>query len=289
MSETSRLIVGCGYLGKVLAARWHAQGDVVFATTRSPDRARQFAGQGWNALVADVTEIASLAQLPAVDTAVFCVGYDPASSQSREDVYGQGVRNVLQCLPQSTKRFVLVSTTGVYGDAGGDVVDESTPCDPQRPGGKAFLAAEDSLRTNPDWATKGVVMRLAGIYGPDRVPRAADIREGKPIPAPSSGALNLIHVEDAVQAICRVADQENVSPVYIVSDGCPVERRDYYQEVARLLDAPRPSFVEPPADSPAARRASADRRMTNRRLVEELGFRPKFPSYVEGLAAILGE
>lgn len=288
-AKKQRLIVGCGYLGKPLAERLHHAGDQVWATTRSQQTAADFAARGWSPLVADVTQPESLKQLPEVDHAVFCVGFDPSSGADRHMVYADGLSHTLENLPQSCKRFVLISTTGVYGDAGGEEVDEETPCHPMRPGGQAFLEAENRLRQHPHWGKRGVILRLAGIYGPGRIPRAADIQAGRPIPAPAQGSLNLIHVEDACQVVELAWEADAVSPVYIVADGHPVARREYYREVARLLSAPEPTFETPPADSPAAQRAGADRRMNAERIVRELGFAPKFPSYREGLAAIIGE
>lgn len=287
MPQRSRLVIGCGYVGQPLAAAWHAVGSTVYVTTRSQDRFRHFENQGWKPVLADVTNPQTLRHLPEVDTVVVSVGFDPAAGHSREEVFFQGFRNVLEALPQ-VRRLILVSTTGVYGDAGGEVVDEQTPCEPAREGGKAFLKAETYLKEHPVWSSRSVILRMAGIYGPGRIPRMADIQAGKPIPSPGGGALNLIHVDDAVTAIQLAADAEQVSPVYIVSDGHPTERRDYYREVARLLDAPEPTFDEPDPNSPAALRAQSDRRMSNQRLVEELGFQPKYPSYREGLFKIIG-
>lgn len=282
------MIIGCGYVGNPLAAAFHAAGDVVFPTTRSQQRARQFEQLGYRPQIVDVTKPETLRSLPDADTVVFAVGYDTTSGASREDVYAEGLKNVLDHLPESTRRLVFVSTTGVYGDADGQTVDEETPCDPARPGGQAFLKAEQYLRDHPVWSGRSVILRMAGIYGPNRIPRSADIQAGKPIPAPGGGALNLIHVDDSVQAIRLAADAETFSPLYIVSDGSPVDRHDYYREVARLLAAPEPTFEEPDPDSPAAKRAGSDRKMSNQRLATELGFQPKYPSYREGLAAILG-
>jgi len=288
MVSTTRLIIGCGYLGRPLAASWIAQGDSVFATTRSEERARQLEKLGLRPHLADVTKPETLRSLPDADTVVFAVGYDPASGLSREQVYAQGLANVLRALPESVRRLVFVSTTGVYGDAGGETVDESTPCRPLRAGGKAFLAAETLLSEHSFWASRSTILRMAGIYGPGRVPRGEDIRQGKPIPAAASGALNLIHVDDALSAVQMAADSEEVSDVYIVSDGSPVPRRDYYREVARLYQAPQPIFESPPADSPAAQRAQADRKMSNQRITEQLHFSPSYPTYRDGLRAIIG-
>lgn len=263
-------------------------GDLVFSTTRSPERARQFEQAGWRSVLADVTNPQSLRDLPETDTVVFAVGYDRDSNKTREEVYNEGLKQVLDHLSEQTRRLIFVSTTGVYGDAAGQTVDETTHCDPARAGGKAFLLAEQCLQSHPIWKSRSIILRMAGIYGPDRVPRMDDIQAGKPIPAPAGGALNLIHVDDAVQAISLAADAETFSPVYIVSDGHPVDRRDYYREVARLLDAPEPTFEQPEPNSPAAQRAQADRKMSNQRIVNELGFQPKYTNYQAGLASILG-
>jgi len=288
MTTTKRLIIGCGYLGRPLAASWIAHGDSVFATTRSEETARQLEKYGLHPVIADVTKPETLRSLPAVDTAVFAVGYDSRAGLSREQVYAGGLANVLEALPKSVRRLVFVSTTGVYGDAGGEIVDESTPCQPLREGGKAFVAAENLLRAHSDWSTRSTILRMAGIYGPGRIPRGEDIRQGKPIPAAAGGALNLIHVDDAVSAVQLASDATEVADVYIVSDGSPVARREYYREVARRYQAPEPSFESPPEDSPAAQRAQADRKMSNQRIKEQLRFSPNYPTYQDGLRSIIG-
>ena len=76
---------------------------------------------------------------------LFAVGFDRSAGASIDDVYAGGVRNVLAALPSDIGRFIYISTTGVYGNAGGEWVDEDTPPDPQRDGGRASLAAEQAL------------------------------------------------------------------------------------------------------------------------------------------------
>lgn len=283
-----RLIFGCGYVGLRVAHLWQAQGDDVFAVTRSVDRAAQFAKGGLRPIIADVTDENSLADLPSVDTVLFAVGYDRSAGIPIEDVYVAGLAKVLDHLPDSCGRLIYVSSTGVYGDAAGQVVDEQTPCDPQRSGGKACWAAEELLRSDPRWQHKHVSLRLAGIYGPGRIPRAKEIAAQIPIPTPGDGALNLIHVEDAAQTVLLAAAHPQPKPLYVVSDGHPVERAEYYAEIARSLHAPPPVYEAAEPESPAALRAAANRRMSNRLVVEHLGLRPSYPDYRAGLAAILG-
>jgi nucleoside-diphosphate-sugar epimerase len=286
----TKLIFGCGYLGARVARHWREAGQRVIGVTRSRTRAEAFIDDGYDAIVADVTQPGTLDGLPAAETVLFAVGLDREGGQSIHDVYAGGVRNVLAALPSGTGRFIYISTTGVYGPAGGEWVDEDTPPDPRRDGGRASLAAEQMLETH-SLGRQAVILRLAGIYGPERVPFLVPLRAGEPIPATSTGYLNLIHVDDAAAAVVaanREAPFDHGPRVYCVSDGNPVERGDYYAEIARLIGAPPPSFSPPDPTSPRTARAESDRRVRNRRLLAELGVQLAYPNYRAGLAEILG-
>jgi nucleoside-diphosphate-sugar epimerase len=288
----TKLIFGCGYLGERVAQRWREVGHKVTIVTRSQERADEFVRQGYDAIVGDVTQRASLAGLPAAETVLFAVGYDRTANQTIEDVYTNGMNNVLATLPPETGRFIYISTTGVYGDAAGGWIDEETPTNPQREGGKASLAAEQALAEHP-LSKNAIILRLAGIYGPGRIPFRSLLRAGAPIPAVSDGFLNLIHVVDAASVVLCAADANIGKPgkgprVYCVSDGQPVQRGEYYREVARQIGAPEPTFVDPEPDSPRAARAGSDRRVGNKRMLAELGVQLIYPDYCSGLRAILG-
>jgi nucleoside-diphosphate-sugar epimerase len=288
-SGMAKLIFGCGYLGKRVAELWKSAGSTVFAVTRSSDRAAQFVSAGLQPIVADITAEQKFQIPPEVRTVLFAVGYDRASGRSIQEVYADGLQRVLGSLPQTVERLIYISSTGVYGPtSAGDWVNEDTDCQPTREGGKASLAAERLLQNHPVFASRGIILRLAGIYGPGRIPRAHDLAAGKPIDAPAGGWLNLIHVDDAAR-IVLLAENSGRSPrLFAVSDGNPVVRGDYYRELARLLRAPEPSFIAPDPTSPAAQRAGSDKRVDNRRLCEELGPQFQFPSYRQGLASIVG-
>lgn len=288
------LVVGCGYLGERVAKLWQAAGTEVHIVTRSAERAQRFAEHGFQSVVGDILTQDSLPKLPLFDTVLFAVGYDRNSCLPITEVYAPGLAKVLDVLPAETGRVIYISTTGVYGPADGEWVDETSAPNPQRAGGHASLAAEQVLAAHP-LGSRSVILRLAGIYGPGRVPSLDKLRADEPLAVPSEGWLNLIHVDDAA-AVVLAAERwasENSSTegpeIFCVSDGCPVVRGDYYREVARLIGASEPEFVIPDSDTPAAQRARSDKRINNRKLIETLGYMPKYPSYREGLAAILGE
>lgn len=268
-----------------MAKLWLNQSHDVSVVTRSTERAKSLSQEGYSPLVADVTNPETLQELPKVDTVLFAVGFDRNSGNSIAEVYSEGVKNVLAALPSTDQKFIYISTTGVYGSAEGDWVDESTPPNPHRDGGKASLAAELQLGSN------ATILRLAGIYGPERIPYLDKLRRGDPITAPSEGWLNLIHVDDAAEIVVQVekwAESIHEGPhTFCVSDGVPVIRGEYYREVAKLIDAPEPKFAAPDPNSPAAARASANKRISNAKLTRTLNYQYRYPSYREGLQEIL--
>jgi nucleoside-diphosphate-sugar epimerase len=189
-----------------------------------------------------------------------------------------GLANVLAGLPPPG-RLVYVSSTGVYGQAG-DEVDESAPTEPADEAGRVVLEAERLLRRA---GSALIILRFAGLYGPGRLIGAQRLRIGEPVPGDPDGWLNLIHVDDGARAVRAAAERGEPGTVYNVSDGHPVRRRDFYAHLAGLLGAPAPRF-EP---EPGAR--AGNRRVSSRRLREELGVVPAYPSYVEGLAASVAD
>ncbi len=282
--QATKLVIGCGYLGERVAARWRQAGDRVLVATRRAERVPTLVAAGYECQTLDVTLPETLAQLPPLDTLLFAVAYDPQGRASREAVLVDGLRNVLDAIPDLTDRCILISTTGVYGQRDGQWVDEQSLCTPQRVGGQCYVAAERVLREHR-WGDRAMILRLAGIYGPRRVPYLDRLRAGQPLPVESHGYLNLIHVVDAVSAILA-SELAAVPGLYVVADGSPVLRADYYREVACYVGG-TPSFTAPDPNSPQGQRGRTSKRICNRKLIRELRIHLAYPSYREGLAAIL--
>jgi nucleoside-diphosphate-sugar epimerase len=194
------------------------------------------------------------------------------------------VTNLLAALPSSVRRFLYISTTGVYGQPDGRWVDEDSPCEPTYEGGRIALEAESVVRGHAIGA-RTIVLRMAGLYGPGRIPRRDELIALKPLEVDADSYLNLIHVDDAAGIVVAVDDQAQPPRTYIVSDGHPVVRREYYAEVARLLGVPLPQFRAGEKPSPEAARGSTNKRINNARLTTEIGYQLHYPSYKAGLAA----
>jgi nucleoside-diphosphate-sugar epimerase len=128
-----------------------------------------------------------------------------------------------------------------------------------------------------------VILRLAGLYGAGRVPRIADLREGKPLPVAAGAWLNLIHGHDVGSSIIAAWEHPQPRRLYVLSDGHPVRRCDYYTAAARIAGAPLPVFAETTANSSQAQRATSEKRVWAKRFRHDLLPTLKFPSYREGL------
>jgi len=277
----SRLIIGCGYLGHRVGRQWLERGHEVHALTRSKNRAASLEAEGFRPIVGDVVAPASLDALPAVDVMLYAVGFDRSSGRDMRTIYVDGLRNVLDSL-DGEPRIVYISTTGVYGQCDGSWVDEESPTEPTREGGRVCLEAEQTLSAHRLGA-RATILRLAGIYGPGRIPRLDALLAGEAIPADPDVWLNLIHVDDAARIVDLVIEQADVERLLLVADGQPMLRRDFYKQLAQLTESPSPSF----STTQPGRRGGTNRRISSRRMMDVLKPTLVYPHYQAGLAAIL--
>jgi nucleoside-diphosphate-sugar epimerase len=280
------LIVGCGYLGRRIGLQLRQAGDRVLGTVRSAPRAKGLIGLGIEPVIADVLDPSSLRSLPRSDRVVYAVGFDRSAGVPMREVYVDGLRNVLAACDGSTTRMVYVSSTSVYGGEAGDWVDESSPTEPRTESGLVCLDAERLLA---EASLRWVVVRYSGLYGPGRLIRRAVLERGEPILGCPERWLNLMHVDDAARAAVAALERGAEGEMYLASDDRPVTRREYYERAARLLGAPPPRFAAAEAESGPDRGEEAGKRVSNRRLKEELGVRLAYPEISSGLPAALSE
>jgi len=281
------LIVGCGYIGSRVGQMLvdAGQDGPVYAMTRQHAKADQLAAMGFEPIVADWTDRRTLAHLPACERVLVAVSYDPRSGISRETSQVGGLRNLLDFIHSDTD-ICYLSTTGVFHQSDGRWVDETSPARPIGEGGIAHLRAESLLhRHRPDgrWA----ILRLAGIYGPGRIPRVADVIQNRPIDGPYTGFLNLIHRDDAAGAILATwRKPDRPDRLYLVGDDAPVIRSRFYEKIAALTHSPAPIFRKTETPSLSAR-SGGNKRIWNRRLRRDLLPQMRFPTYAEGLTDLL--
>ena len=283
------LIVGCGYVGTRVASLARASGSHVFALTRSAARFDELRDLGIQPIEGswhdeDLPAKLNSALPPGPGTMLVAIPHreDNAEGQSLgQATHRLGMANLLSALGDTITQFVYLSSTGVYGDSDGQVVDESTPVSPQRTGPEIAVEAERWLAQHFD-AKVYTVLRLAGIYGPDRIPLAAKLRSGEALQVPTHGHLNLVHVDDIARIVMHALNQTLSRAEYVVSDGNPVARLAFYTELAKLCGVAEPVFEAPADDSTRVRRAT-DKRIDPSCIWAETQLQPLFPSYETGL------
>jgi nucleoside-diphosphate-sugar epimerase len=280
------LIVGCGYVGRRVAALYRSQGEPVTGVVRTAASAEQLAAAGIVPLQADLDGDFELpAHAPRV---LYLVAppdegtMDPRIGRFLEAAQRRGVR-----------RIVYLGTTGVYGDCGGDWVDEDRPVRPSVDRARRRWDAETRLR---EWSARTggelVILRVAGIYGPGRLPLER-LRSGLPMVAQDEAPwTNRIHADDLAAVCVAAMERGRNGAVYNVSDGHPGNMTDYFNRVADATGLPRPPVIRM-AD--AGGRLSEgllsylreSRRLSNRRMLDELGVVLRYPTLAEGLPACL--
>jgi nucleoside-diphosphate-sugar epimerase len=286
--DSPLLIVGCGDIGRRVAALELAAGQRVAALARSEATASALRQRGLEALRGDLDAPASLSGLPAHVPVLYYFAPPPATGEGDPRLSALLAALPADALPE---RAVYISTSGVYGDCGGAWVDEDWPLNPRTDRARRRAAAERALL---DWGgLRGVacvVLRVPGIYGPDRLPKER-LRRGLPVvderEAPYS---NRIHADDLAQACCAAARRGRAGAAYNASDGHPTTMTDYFQRVADALGLPRP----PAIGMEQARRTFSpgmlsfldeSKRLDNRRMLSELGVALRYPDLASGLAA----
>ncbi|QDU36752.1 short chain dehydrogenase [Maioricimonas rarisocia] len=282
-----RLIIGCGYLGERVARRWLEAGETVYAVTRSTQRAAEFEQAGMIPVVADVMQPAALDALPDCECVLHAVGFDRSSSYDKRALYVEGLKNVLQRLPDSVARLFFISSTSVYGQQDGEWVDETSACEPTSEGGQICLEAETLIRKRfaGNDRCRAVILRPSGLYGPGRLlARTEQLRSGVPLRGNPEAWLNLVHIDDVAQAVILAANAADPAETYLVSDTQPLRRADYYSRLAALVDAPPPVF----ADAAASEGSPLNKRCCSKKICEELNLQFRYPSVKEGLPHAVG-
>ncbi len=286
------LIVGCGYTGIEFAALAVQNGCSVYAATRSPQKAQELRDRGISPIVYDWLNPKREPSLPEVDSLLISVSHAAVESVPPNETHVRGLRNLFASRTDWFEKAVYLSTTGVFASQGaGEWVDESSPTGPKRPGSIAALSAENWLNEHLP-SSKRTILRLAGIYGPNRIPNIERLRNRLPMETDPNAYLNLVHVRDIASIVWQNMMKPDLSDLYCVSDGSPVLRRDYYSEICRWLGFPNPNWnsstqASENLEGRIPKRGDDNKRISNRKLVKDLDYVFQFPSFRDGLRPLL--
>jgi nucleoside-diphosphate-sugar epimerase len=282
----SRLFAfGLGYTALALARRLQAEGWQIAGTTRSEGKQARLAAEGIAAHLFERGRPLAAANQALAGATHLVTSIAP--DEAGDPVLDHHLADLARCRTLAWAGYL--GTTGVYGDRGGEWVDEASPVAPTMARTRRRVAAEGR------WLASGLpvqLFRLAGIYGPGPGRNALEtVRSGSARRIVKPGQMfGRIHVDDIVQVLCASIARPNPGAIYNVADDAPAPPQDVVAYACTLLGVPPPPEIpyQEAALSPMTQSFYADnRRICNARIKEELGVVLRYPSYREGLQSLL--
>lgn len=283
------VIFGCGYVGRELAREGLARGLRVTALTRNEAKALELRSTGVDVVVADLAADEWHSRIEGgAEFVVNCVSSGGAGLAGYRRSYVEGMDAILQWAGRrgGAGTLVYTSSTSVYPQDGGVRVEETAPTSTAPERGQILIAAEERLRADDEARARWFVLRLAGIYGPERHGLLDQVRRGE-ITGRGEHRLNSIYRDDICAAVWRAleAPVSIANEVFNVADDGAARKSDIAAWLATRLGLPEPRFT---GESVTGRRPAApDRVIANEKIKRVLGWRPGCPTFREGYEKIL--
>ncbi len=248
---------------------------------------RVFGEEGWQVtgaslsgghglLVCDVSDREAVKRLPEVEAVVHCAASGRGGEEAYRSVYLAGCENLVGRFPQA--RLVFTSSSSVYAQVDGQVVNEESEAAPDRETGKILLEAEKVVRE-----AGGVVARLAGIYGPGRSVILRKFLNGEAvIEEDGRRFLNQIHRDDAARAIFHLISLEPfpAGEIFNVCDSVTMSQAEVYRGLAEIHGRELPPSG--PRDL-SRRRGWTHKKVSNAKL-RATGWEPRYPGFLDAVA-----
>ena len=289
------LIIGCGDVGQRVARA--VRGVRLLALTSSPERRAVLRAQGITPMVGNLDDPRSLRRLAGLGTRVLHLAPPPATPEQaarwwldpRTTALVQALRR--RSLPRG---LVYASTSGVYGDCGGAWVDESRPTAARTARALRRVNAERTLRWAGRQGLRASILRIPGIYAPDReggTPRARLLRGTPVLRAQDDVYTNHIHADDLARACVAALWRGRAQRTYNVADASAMQMGDYFDLAADLYGLPRPRRIarrQAESELPATLLSfmGESRRLQTTRLAQELRVALRYPTVAQGLQGL---
>jgi nucleoside-diphosphate-sugar epimerase len=307
------LIVGCGYVGLPLGAELVRRGHEVFGVRRPlrpstklrrsqtkpsvsaemmaavREKSQEIERKHWQGVTpihADITRREDLEKFPGpFDWVINTISSSKGGVEEYRAVYLEGTRHLLGWFSRHPPRqYVYTSSTSVYAQTDGAWVTEESAAEGASETGRVLVETEQLLldaarqRNFP-----AVILRVAGIYGPERGHLFQQYIKGEArLAGDGSRLINMVHRDDVVRAIIAALERGRASEIYNVTDDEPVTQREFFDWLSGELHMPFPPS-EP--ENTARKRGLTNKRVSNRKLRLELQCELKYPDFRQGYAA----
>ncbi len=271
------VIAGCGFVGLATARVFQMAGWDVLGLTHSAESAAALKGEAFSVTPCDISDAEAVRAIASglggnADAVIHCASSGRGGADAYRAVYLEGARNLLDAFAGA--RLIFTSSTSVYSQTDGAVVNEDSPAEPPRETGQILRGTEELVL-----ARGGIVARLAGIYGPGRSVLLRKFFSGEAVIEGDGGRfVNQVHRDDIASAL-RVLIEEGATGIFNVSDDAPMPQREIYAWLAERF-----ARVLPPSGpiDPNRKRGWTSKRVSNAKL-RALGWAPQFPSFFEAV------
>jgi nucleoside-diphosphate-sugar epimerase len=281
------VLIGCGDIGSRVAKQAQEAGYApIFGTTRTTAAMSRLAANDITPLLLDLDARTTDCALPAENATI--IYFVPPPGGGFTDTRVRNFCQLLDNAPQPAK-VIYISTTAVYGDHGDDWITEETSPAPTTSRGKRRLDAEETFKA---WGQAHqvpvIILRVAGIYGPGRLP-LQQLLSNHPVLLPAEARpTNRIHADDLAAICLAVARKCNADDLFNICDGHPDTLTDYFTAAAKLLELPPPPQITlaeahslmTPLMLTYVREGH---RISNNRLLNRLGIHLRYPTLADGL------
>lgn len=251
------LIAGCGYVGNATADLFRAGGWTV---------------EGWTSRQVDISDQAAVESAAGgFDVIIQAASSRGGNADAYRRVYLDGARNLSRVFPSALHLFV--SSTSVYGQSGGEWVDENSPAEPQRETGQILREAEEVVLRGG-----GIVTRLGGIYGPGRSALLRKFLAGDAVL--EERFVNQVHRDDAAAALFFLAQRPERGAIFNLTDNHPLPLRECYEWLASFLHREMPPSGGIPRER---KRGNSNKRVRSEKLLSR-GWSPRYPTFAAGMS-----
>jgi nucleoside-diphosphate-sugar epimerase len=269
------LIAGCGYVGEATANLFHSAGWNVEGWVHSKESAARLSAKPYSLHVIDVSQRGDVAKRPeAFDAVIHCASSRGGDAEVYREIYLNGGRHLLETFPQA--KILFTSSTSVYAQRDGSRVTEESETKPLRETSRILLEVEKLVLEKG-----GIVVRLAGIYGPQRSALLSKFLNGTATIDPNNDRfVNQVHRDDIASALFLLLNRAQTSAqIYNVVDDQPLLQSECYRWLAQRLNRPLPPTRK--SEQPR-KRGDTNKRVSNAKL-HQIGWTPDYPTFRDAM------
>jgi nucleoside-diphosphate-sugar epimerase len=270
------LIAGCGYVGEATADLFHSAGWTVEGWVHSKQSGTRLSVKPYSIRVVDLSQRGEVAKCAgAFDAVVDCASSRGGDAEAYREIYLNGARHLLDIFPQA--KILFTSSTSVYAQRDGSWVTEESETKPLRETSRILLEVEKLILEKD-----GIIVRLAGIYGPQRSALLSKFLNGTATIDPNNDRfVNQVHRDDIASAFFLLLNREaqTFAQIYNVVDDQPLLLSECYRWLARRLNRPLPPTRK--SEQPR-KRGDTNKRVSNAKL-RRLGWTPHYPTFADAM------